>query len=445
MDDRAEVPVGPSWLRSGWVQAAGLLLAAGAVWAALDLAAAPAGESCETPAMATRGIPNAGPDVIVGELPDMSFYGTQTGIAAYSVGTTSCNAGDQGLPWVASTNHHPVIGQNLYRLKDGRFEQIGMSWLKHGFAALAGNVCGFGCQNPGTASILGVGCSDPYGSGLNGSQGGLGPRSDVNASTGVFGYPFPSQGQTGDTLYKRLQVATVDIDPALNSGARYFVEGHYITPEDAQSGNGNNNASYREVVFDVGLNPALQGTTQRMKAAIEAWQALDGTVDLVDLDVAADGRFKLAAKATDNGNGTWHYEYALFNLNSHRSGQSLAIAVPPGTTVTNLGFHDVPYHSGEPFDGTDWTPTVDGVLGTVRWTTDDFTANSNANALRWSTLYSFGFDADRAPGPALATVGLFRTGSPASVSAMSLGPVPIPLFADGFETGDTTAWSLTVP
>ena len=43
-------------------------------------------------------------------------------------------------------------------------------------------------------SALGVGCSDPYGSGLNGSQNGLGPRYEVNPHTGVFPYPYTSPG-----------------------------------------------------------------------------------------------------------------------------------------------------------------------------------------------------------------------------------------------------------
>ena len=192
------------------------------------------------------GLP--GVDVIVGDLMDVSNYSSLNGIEAFAVGTTSCNIGDQNLLWVAGTNQHPVIGQNMYRLKDGRLEQIGQSWLKHGFTALTENICGCGCNGQG-GSVLGVGCSDPYCCGLNGQQSGLGPRSEVNAHTGIFNYPFThgDQGSTGDSTYKRLQVAISDLDPAQDGGGTYFVEGHYVTQDDAAAGNQDNNASYRQV------------------------------------------------------------------------------------------------------------------------------------------------------------------------------------------------------
>ena len=140
----------------------------------------------------------AGPDVIVGDLTGPSKWGTLGGVTSYSIGTTSCNIGNQILNWFDNSTLHPVIGQNIYRLENGRFEQIGMSWLKHGFCALQGTLCG-PCSpvGGGCETRLGIGCSDPYGSGLNGNQGGLGPRSEVNASTGVFLWPFGAQGQTG--------------------------------------------------------------------------------------------------------------------------------------------------------------------------------------------------------------------------------------------------------
>ena len=58
----------------------------------------------------------AGPDVIVGDLFGTTRWGTVGSITAYSVGTNSCNVGTAPLLWVGSTNQHPVIAQNMYRL-----------------------------------------------------------------------------------------------------------------------------------------------------------------------------------------------------------------------------------------------------------------------------------------------------------------------------------------
>src|SRR5206468_2823822 len=139
-----------------------------------------------------------GPDVIVGDLPAMQQFGssgTQVGLA---VGTTSCNNGNVELDWFQlSSTDHPVIPQNLYRMSGGatnndHIEQIGQSWLKHAFTALQENACGFGCvPHPsgtpaGDGTHLGVGCSDPYSSSLNGGQSGLGSRAWVNSFTGAF-------------------------------------------------------------------------------------------------------------------------------------------------------------------------------------------------------------------------------------------------------------------
>ena len=74
-------------------------------------------------------------------------------------GNHACNAGDKVLEWHhLPSNRHPVISMNMYRLLNGRMEQIGQSWLKHGFVALQQNVCGFGCQPSPTGEGLGVGC-----------------------------------------------------------------------------------------------------------------------------------------------------------------------------------------------------------------------------------------------------------------------------------------------
>src|SRR5262249_43104022 len=152
--------------------------------------------------------------------------------------------------WYDGTNHHPVIAQNMYRLKSGRFEQIGQSWLKHGFASTNSTFCGPCTQPPDGGAQLGVGCSDAYGSGLDGGQSFLGPRSQVNATLGA--YPWPHASPTDSSVIGgRLQVHYPDVNPSQNTGARYFAEGHYVTADDATftsagagiHGNGLNNAT----------------------------------------------------------------------------------------------------------------------------------------------------------------------------------------------------------
>ncbi|MBI1302848.1 MAG: hypothetical protein GC172_03545 [Phycisphaera sp.] len=376
------------------------------------------------------GTASVGADVIVGAIPNVSSYGVvgsgANAIMAYAIGTTSCNIGTAPLEWYASPdNRHPFIPMNAFKYRNGRFEQIGQSWGKHGFTALQQTLCG-SCQSSGTGSLLGIGCSDPYSSSLNGSQSGLGARHEINAATGSFPGTYNSGMPSAQaTIGRRLQIRATDLDPALNSGASYIFEAQYIHQQDATAGNKMNNASYRTfTVGSVGSNGAraltLTGPTVQQKPAIMAWPLLDPNATLTQVDVPNDGRFIAGVSVRDNGNGTWRYEYAVHNLNSHRSGRSFSIPVPAGVTVTGVGFKDVDYHSGEPFSNTDWTAQVSG--GAVTWTGGSFAQSPNSNALRFATMYNFWFDADQPPTGIAATLGLFRPGTPDSVTIDLKGP-----------------------
>jgi hypothetical protein len=375
--------------------------------------------SCCTTACTFSG---ESPDVIVGEIVGTFRWGAVGAITAFSFGTTTCNHGSCWLNWISSTAEHPVIGQNMFRLKDGRFEQIGQAWLKHGFQALMQNVCAT-CVPPPNGSHLGVNCSDPYSNSLNGDQTRLGPKENVDPNSGVFLFPDARESTTGNSIFKRLQVHTNDLDPALNAGAVYFVEGQYVTHDDALAKNNPNNCSYRGVNV-TGTAPTfsivLTGSTVREKAGIEAWKATDPSVTQSVIG-APGGEFILAAKATSLGGGLYHYEYAVQNLTNERAGQTFTVPIPPGTVVTNVGFHDVDYHSGEVFDGADWTPTV--TASSVSWATLTYASNVNANALRWGTLYNFRFDANQAPGTASVVIDLFKPGTPTSFSVSTVTPV----------------------
>lgn len=375
-----------------------------------------------------------GPDVIVGNIHEWKSWGTLGIVTAFSIGTISCNAGDVPLDWYPNTDRHPVIAQNMYRLKNGRFEQIGQSWVKHGFAALTGDECDYGCiEPPGGQQQLGVGCSDPYSANLNGNQFYLGPRSDINAYTGEF--PAQWSAPPADaTIGRRIQVMVQDMQPNQNPGAKWFAEAHYVTPDDAQSGNGTNNASYRE--FNVFVNgPAFSlsfpDVTRREQPAIRAWKAVDPGVMINGTTIIGDGTVFIGSRATDLGGGWWHYEYAVHNLNSHRSIRSFSVPLPENVDVDNVGFRDVHYHSGESYSTADWNSTSGG--GTITWNTETFAQNEDANAIRWGTLYNFRFDATTPPVTDTVSLGYFRPGSPSTTSTFAFVPAtPAPVCGDDF-------------
>ncbi len=395
-------------------------------------------------ARAQSSCTSAGPDVIVGDITGPANYTASGTLEALSLGTTSCNIGSAGVSWQSSTEKHPVIGGDLYRFKvvegSGRFEELGFSWVKHGFFALSQTLCCPTCQST-DGSSLGVGCADPYTADGNGVQSLLGPRYLVNPFTGAFPFPnvtHPAGGNSG-----RIQVETSDLEPSSGSGTRYFGGAQYVAADDAAAGNGDNNASYREISVN-GSGSAwtflFAGPTQREAATIEAWAACESGVVLRNVRVPSEGLLVLASKTTDLGGGLWHYEYALYNMNSDIAAGDFSIPVPDGVTLTNIGFHDVAHRGGDGIGGVDqdrgdWHAVRSG--GALAWTTNTFASDPNANAVRWGTTYNFRFDANSAPTSGTITVGTFKdAGSVQTTGDVPGGTVPP---ADTFCYGDATS------
>ncbi|MCP3978022.1 MAG: hypothetical protein GY716_01650 [bacterium] len=389
------------------------------------------------------------PDVIVGDLRGTISYGSVGNIAAFAFGTESCNIGSCWLNWFSgSSGQHPVIGQNMFRFKDGKMEQLGQAWLKHGFFALSDGLC----ETPENQCIptngdhLGVNCSDLYSAGLNGQQSGMGSKVDVDAEQGAHAHPYTGQGQTGNTIYKRLQVHHADLDPTQNPGADYFIEGQYVAADDHQSGSAANNSSWRPInVSPSGGSYSISTSefTRRMETIHYAWQQEDPAVKIAVIkEPGTLGQFWLGVRATNLGGGDYNYEYLLQNTTSHRSAREFRVPIPSGATVTNIGFHDVDYHSGDPYDSTDWTMYVDTTSNpnAVVWETDTFASNPNANALRWGTAYNFRFDVDAPPASGPLTAVFFRppTGGGFGDSASTVTTAPQVCDNDGScEVGET--------
>ncbi|MFG0246504.1 MAG: GC-type dockerin domain-anchored protein [Phycisphaerales bacterium JB052] len=370
----------------------------------------------------------AGPDILVSQITGAQSYGAINDYQSFSFGDITCNIGDAPFTYVDSTNQHPVFTSSIYRLRDGRFEQVGLGFVGHTFFPLQSNACDLGC-NPASPGMLGDGCSDTMGAGLAGSQAGLGPRSEVSAYSGDFPYPFTTINQSGNPVYKRVKAIVGDIS---DISAMYFVETQYISNEEQTDAARNNNTSYRRLSFTPGSNtPQLSGDTFAGQAAIYAWQSIEPSVMITPVQIPGDGLVHVASNATDLGDGTWRYDYAVHNLNSERGISSFSIPIGLNRFVSDQSFHDITYLDDvdSDIDGTDWM--LDNMGGYAGWTTGQhFDDNPLANAIRWGTTYSFSMVSPYAPTTKAAELGMFDDDGLDAVVAQIVAPMSGPCRID---------------
>lgn len=339
-----------------------------------------------------------------------------------SMSTTSCNRGTANIPWRAPMNEeHPVISMNVYRLLNGRVEQIGVSWLKHGFLSTNSNGCGT-CQQPGSNQLLGVNCSDTYGTGNNGDRYWLGPRSEVNPFTGRWtcrGSHFANyvddcvrryNGNEPDPTTNRIRVRDEDLNVP---GATFVYEAYYILENDI------------DVYNNVGWRPA----TANWNAGAVRWDFTTTGAMTVGPYINSWGDNRafglprtqgdaiLAVKVTDNQNGTWTYDYALYLHNLDRQVREVSIALQPGLNVTNVEFRDVDFDPSN-----DWAHEV--LSNRIRWHTDTYAQNPNANSVKYSTIWNFRFTCNAAPVTSAGTLGLFKPGTLDTLAVIGISGPP---------------------
>ncbi|MDO8334799.1 MAG: hypothetical protein Q7T35_09045 [Nitrosomonas sp.] len=351
----------------------------------------------------------AGPDVVVHKVENVQEWGRNAhGLIGITAGTDSCNLGTQALEWKQPpSNQHPVISLNLYRLHNNKMQQLGMSWVKHGFYATNASHC---ADVPGVPSRCDVppnadgqklypGCTDLYPGGLNANERMLGPRSKINPTTGIFdgtaqdltGYP-PSLGIE--------KIILVEEEQLLMAGARYFIESQYIAADDAAAGNAQNNLSYREVIPTLSENTYYlnnkSDNIEHLKPAIMEWQKDGAKIEIVTTQETnqAKSYIYVASKSLPLSNGTYRYEYAIFNMNSDIGVQGIEVPAN-GIVASSVGFYAPKYH-GEIYSSDPWRDL--SVAGVVSWQTEKtYSEDKNANAIRWGTTYNFWFESTSPP------------------------------------------------
>ncbi|MGA1487959.1 MAG: hypothetical protein ACO4B4_10365 [Planctomycetota bacterium] len=378
----------------------------------------------------------AGANIVVGNLFGMSQFGRLGDEVGCSIASTTCNQGAEPLDWYGNPDpRHPFITTAAYRLHEGRFEQIGLSWVKHGFAAAQTDACNFGCTPHVNGTRLGSGCSDIYGAGTNAAQGNLGPRSEIDPFTGDYDYSLSILSQPSpafDPTERRLILKDPDIDPSLRPGASYFAEVYVLGHDDLEHAD--------SLAWEpIGITGSPGGTWSfddsggaTVGAAIHAWPG--ATVVEARDPTGLDGRVYAASRVTELGGGAWRYDYAIQNLDLTGGIGSFTLPVEEGIILTDITFH-APEQREPGYDDEPWS--FDPIPGFPRWSTDPAASATPQNPLRWGAMYSFGFTADRPPMDALAILGVHEPVG--SIDLSLLLPVPEPVLPEAplFVRGDT--------
>ncbi|MEO0480439.1 MAG: hypothetical protein AAF196_13235 [Planctomycetota bacterium] len=338
-----------------------------------------------------------------------------------------CNFGSTIINWFAPMNpDHPMYSQMVARDLGFRFEQISdRSYVKHGFASINGGVCG-GCVNPGSGALLGLNCSDTYGAGLNANTFYLGPPAEINPWTGAWnpvgshfdmGFPPVSGGAASDGSRSNINVpggVTFRVrvsDADMNTSAAFYY-GHYVIVPNEPGTAKDNNGVYRR------FTPTWTGSTWNFSnntgsvtqsSMLENWGGakLGSAGNGPNGDPVNDGKFYVGMKVSGpDGNGMWHYEYAVHNRDNSRGADQFTIPVCPGTVVSNITFGDIDNDGGN-----EWTGQQVG--DNIVWT------GPSANSLEWNTIYNFAFDADAGP-MANGTVNLRQARAGAGTAAVDV-------------------------
>ena len=360
-------------------------------------------------------------------------------------------------------DQHPYLIWNLYRLYDGKIEQIGRSGMKHAF--LTTNQ---GCSStPGSGGsdshILGRSCSDTYGTGNNDSNEDLGPRSEVVPATGAWGrcgsiFDSNCDGgwePGGNTDYSQRMI--VRESQLAQPGSTYLFESWYIVRDDI---NIYNTMATLPVSFSFSGNWSLDnGTPIRLGPAINRWvDPASSAPDRRNVELSSpEGHARVAVLTQAAGAGSWRYEYAVMNFDFARARTQgtdahsddgdpaqrfrvihnmgfdrFSVPLPAGVSAAQFEFSD-----GDLNPANDWTASV--ADGKVTWTapanpTPPANVPPVSNPLNWGTLFRFRLVANAAPADAALVLHVAESGTPAAYSVTVLGPAAVDaIFADDFE------------
>lgn len=395
------------------------------------------GALCVAPVLAqANAVP--GTDVQIYDVTDIAYYGRQgaaypNGEAGFMVGHSHCNRGTVNVPWVATNGSvmvdtYPRIAFLLARESGGRMVQIsGQGHSKH--STIAFNFSNGPCV-PCTASggpFFFIGCSDTYSSGINSSQFYLGPNHEIDPWLGTWN-PLGSYFDAGDpavagaaatdgvrsltgsmvSAFGAVKNRIVVREQELLAGAQYYAQTQLVIVGEPVGARGNNQCNRPVSITGAGGGWSCAATgASAFGSVLTRWSGANWDLGGNGAD---DGRFLVASKVTNPAAGSWHYEYAVQNVDNSRAGATIRIPVDPSATIAGVGFRDV---DGNALNDWTWTRTA----------TELVFAAPAGNALEWNTFYNVWFDCSVAPGYGAVKVDQARVG-PGNLTVDVLSEVP---------------------
>lgn len=371
-------------------------------------------------------------------------FDPETGFLKITPSATLKNAGEADVPWFSQfvpadpslyphepRDQHPFLVWNLYRIKDDRIEHLAASGTKHAFFTVNQN-CDLNCFN---GHILWPGCEDTYAVNNNDSSRYQGPRSEIDASQGLWDSCnsfFDSdcngsqEGFSGQ-WNNRLLVDPAELDHA---DADYFMGAWYVIQYDVDIFN---TMGYRSI------NPNQGGSggytfdplgTFTSGSPLSEWVAEGGADPLAGHKLVVvpsltpdepypfnmpQGHLRVLAKAYDLGDGTWRYNYAVMNFDFDRGIDEFSIPLAEGAAVLETWMGGPPDVLETPWAATTYSDRV--VFSSTR---------SRSAFLPWFTLYNFELVTDQAP----VEIGLVRLGA---VGIATPGELDVDMVAPGSE------------
>jgi hypothetical protein len=367
---------------------------------------------------------------------------------------TFCKEAGGGTCQPYANDQGGILVWSVYRLAEGRLEQLGRSGAKHAFNSVNfDNNSAIPCDCPGSGRIVSRGCEDLYNVSTNAHRDFLGPRDEITAHTGIWqrdgsifdrinntpndGIPdgtempdgvcdHPSsaflgsvrcQAPAADALDRRMHVAEADLE---TPGARYFIESWYVVRDDI---NIFNSMGFREIapsfstIWTFGfVGPFVNGPV--IDAIFPEGSDAERVSSRVD---TGEGRLQTVVEVTPVGN-LYRYEIFLMNFDFDRKIRRIEMPLPVGAMVTDLYFHD-----GDADAGNDWQQQVDSVGSVLAWTVQ------SGNPLDWGSAFSFSFTSNLPPVAGDLTLDIQEVGASTMLTRPGLVMLDDIIHSDGFE------------